>query len=234
LGKRREIKTLTLKVYLEIGHTRTFAVVPEWPGWCRSGRDEASAIQTLVDYGPRYARVLEGTGLGFVSPASTSSLVVIERLPGNGTTDFGAPDTILPSDHEPTSSTDLERWRILLPAVWTAFDRAVQVAEGKDLRKGPRGGGRDLVKMADHVRGGEEAYLVALGGVFKSEAGASADQTRGKFHAAIFAALEASIRGEIAPTGPRGGKRWPPPFFVRRLAWHGLDHAWEIEDRVEK
>jgi hypothetical protein len=31
---------------------------------------------------------------------------------------------------------------------------------------------------------------------------------------------------------PRQTKRpWSPRFFVRRSAWHALDHAWEIEDR---
>jgi hypothetical protein len=25
---------------------------------------------------------------------------------------------------------------------------------------------------------------------------------------------------------------WPPRYFVRRVAWHVLDHAWEIEDRI--
>jgi hypothetical protein len=31
--------------------------------------------------------------------------------------------------------------------------------------------------------------------------------------------------------GPRGGKLWQPRYFVRRSAWHILDHVWEIEDR---
>jgi hypothetical protein len=26
--------------------------------------------------------------------------------------------------------------------------------------------------------------------------------------------------------------RWPPRYVVRRAAWHVLDHAWEIEDRI--
>jgi hypothetical protein len=25
---------------------------------------------------------------------------------------------------------------------------------------------------------------------------------------------------------------WTPRYFVRRMAWHELDHAWEIEARV--
>lgn len=25
--------------------------------------------------------------------------------------------------------------------------------------------------------------------------------------------------------------RWPVRYYVRRAAWHVLDHAWEIEDK---
>jgi hypothetical protein len=37
---------------------------------------------------------------------------------------------------------------------------------------------------------------------------------------------------------PNGGtppvpKGWPPRYAARRIAWHALDHAWEIEDRSE-
>jgi hypothetical protein len=48
----------------------------------------------------------------------------------------------------------------------------------------------------------------------------------------ILDELSAAARGELPTEGPRGGKRWSPVYFVRRLAWHELDHAWEIEDRV--
>ena len=41
-----------------------------------------------------------------------------------------------------------------------------------------------------------------------------------------------ATQGEIAEYGPRGGKRWSPRYFVRREAWHVLDHIWEIEDRL--
>ena len=31
---------------------------------------------------------------------------------------------------------------------------------------------------------------------------------------------------------PDRGERWPMPYAARRIAWHALDHAWEIEDRI--
>jgi hypothetical protein len=36
-----------LDVYVETGAKRTFAGAVDWPGWCRSGRDEEAAIEAL-------------------------------------------------------------------------------------------------------------------------------------------------------------------------------------------
>ena len=32
---------------------------------------------------------------------------------------------------------------------------------------------------------------------------------------------------------PIAGRRWPPRYAARRIAWHVMDHAWEIEDRSD-
>ena len=44
-------------VYLEVGKKKVIAGALEWPGWCRIGRDEESALQALAEYAPRYAKV---------------------------------------------------------------------------------------------------------------------------------------------------------------------------------
>jgi hypothetical protein len=219
-----------IDVYLEIGNKRTFASALNWPGWCRSGRDQVSALQALFDYGPRYARVLRTARLGFRAPKDVSAFVVVERLKGNATTDFGAPDLVPTSDAQPIDDTELRRLQALLKACWRAFDAAVEMAKGKALRTGPRGGGRTLDGVVEHVLGSEIGYLSQLGGkVSQSESTTpSPEPTR----QAILKTLRASAHGEIAKSGPRGGKRWPPRYFVRREAWHVLDHIWEIEDRV--
>ena len=69
-----------MDVYLEIGKKRTFAGAIDWPGWCRSGPDEASALQALFDYGPRYARVLKAKEFTFQAPKDLSAFKVIERI----------------------------------------------------------------------------------------------------------------------------------------------------------
>jgi hypothetical protein len=221
-----------IEVYLESSQKKTFAVALDWPGWCRSGRDEATALQTLYVYGPRYARAIEPAQLGFQLSAKVSDLEVVERVKGDTTTEFGTPGRALRRDAWPVEPGEQERWVAAVKACWQAFDAAVQAAAGKTLSKGPRGGGRDLEKIVEHVLGGDDAYLVALGGKFKPEKEASPEQALAQVRQAMLETLAVSVRGEIPERGPRGGLRWKPRDFVRRWAWHELDHAWEIEDRI--
>lgn len=221
-----------IEVYLEIGKKRTFAGALDWPGWCRSGRDEAAALQALSDYGSRYAAAIRPAGLGFQAPAGPSAFVVTERLEGNATTDFGAPDAAPTGDLRPAAPDEIQRFQALMQACWQAFEAAARAAAGKELRKGPRGGGRDLEGIAQHVLEAERAYLARLGGKVKQSAEAAPGEEPDRTRQAILQALEAAARGELPAQGPRGGLRWKPRYFVRRAAWHVLDHVWEIEDRL--
>ncbi|MCC7209458.1 MAG: hypothetical protein IT323_19265 [Anaerolineae bacterium] len=216
-----------LDVYLEIGKKKTFACAVEWPGWCRSGRDEAGALQALRDSGPRYAQALRAAGLDFRAPDDEAAFTVAQRLPGNATTDFGAPGIVPDFDSRPVDEAELARLQTILKACWAALDAAVAHAQGKTLRTGPRGGGRTAEEIVRHVRDAEAGYCSSMGG--KIAKTATYDEAR----QVILEALAASARGEIAEYGPRGGKRWPARYFARRSAWHVLDHAWEIEDRAE-
>src|SRR5512139_3405517 len=185
-----------LNVYLEVGSRRTFAAALNWPGWCRMGRDEDIALRTLFEYGSRYARILRPARLGLQVPDDVSAFVVVERLKGNATTDFGAPDRVPASDAQPLDDTELRRLQALLKACWRAFDAAVEMAQGKALRAGPRGGGRTLDGVVQHVLGAEMGYLSQLGGkVSQSE---SPSPSPGPTRQAILKTLGASARGEIA------------------------------------
>jgi hypothetical protein len=219
-------------VYLEVGKKRTFAGAIDWPGWCRSGDDEGSALEALVASAPRYALVLRGTRLGFRAPTDPSTFTVVQRLKGDATTDFGAPGSAPSADQEPVTAADLRRFEAVLRATWRAFDRAVEGAAGKELTKGPRGGGRSLDGIVRHVIDAEGAYLNALGWKLRKDRGSDRSGEIERTRKAVLEGLEASVRGEILRRGPRGGVRWLPRYFVRRLAWHALDHAWEIEDRA--
>jgi len=224
--------TTQVEVYLEIGKKRTFAGALDWPGWCRMGRDEPSALQALLDYGSRYAKILHTAQITFQAPDDLSAFSIVERLVGNATTDFGAPDIAPSADTQAITDREFQRYQALLEAYWQAFDTAVLAATGKELRKGPRGGGRDLDKIADHVLDVDVAYLSRLGQRFKRKTGGDRTEALGQVRQAILAALSSAARGELPEHGPRGGVFWKPRYFVRRMAWHVLDHIWEIEERV--
>lgn len=219
-----------VSVYLEAGKTRVIAGALDWPGWCRAGRDENAALGALLAYGPRYARVVSSAHLGFRPPQEVSALVVVERFAGNATTDFGAPGVPPESDGWPVEDAELSRLQAALKACWRAQDAASEQARGRPLRLGPRGGGRALDKILEHVSEAEIAYLMALGG--KTPRVGATEVASRLIRDAMLTALEASARGEIAERGPRGGRRWSPRYFARREAWHVLDHVWEIEDRM--
>jgi hypothetical protein len=102
------------------------------------------------------------------------------------------------------------------------------------LAKGPRGGGRELDAIVGHVVGAEASYLRMIEGTpprfDEDEAAAARDDER----SAVIEGLERALTDGIPERGPRGGARWSAPYFVRRAAWHVLDHAWEIEDRSSR
>jgi hypothetical protein len=221
-----------IRVVVESGEKRAFASAVDWPGWSRSGRDEESALQALLTYGPRYAKVVQIAELEFQPPSDTPVFVVTERLQGNATTDFGAPGMIADAEKGSIDGSESERLSALLKGCWDAYDNAVQQATGKELRKGPRGGGRDLEKIQEHVIGANQGYLRSLGWKPEIASQRNSEEEFRQIREEILSALEAAAKGELPEQGPRGGKRWPPRYFVRRVAWHVLDHVWEIEDRI--
>ena len=225
-------KQAQTEVYLEVGRKKIFAGALDWPGWCRSGGDEEAALAALAAYAPRYAKIVSWTASDILVPDDPAAFTVVERLPGTRTTDFGAPDVAPTRDTAPFDETARERSEVILAAIWQAFDGAVRAAEGKELRKGPRGGGRDRDGIVRHVLGADAGYLRRLAQKFSPDDGASMDDEQQRTREAIRAALAAGVRGEIPPEGPRGGALWTPRYFVRRVAWHTVDHLWEIEDRI--
>jgi hypothetical protein len=203
-----------IEVYLETGQKRTFAGAIAWPGWCRSGRDEGAALQALFENGPRYAAVLRTTQLGFRAPPNAAAFTVIERLEGNATTDFGAPAVTPSGDKWPVDAAELRRFQTLLEACWQAFDAAARAAIGKELRKGPRGGGRDVAGIVRHVLGSDASYLAQLGWKFKQAEADDPDEELDRTRQAILNALASATRGELPAARPRGGARWPPRYFA--------------------
>jgi DinB superfamily len=173
--------------------------------------------------------VVKRSGLKEPVPGSDATVDIVQRLSGGGGTDFGVPSESPKQDGEPLKGKELARQRALLEASWKAFDAAARSAKGKTLRLGPRGGGRNLAKMTGHVLEAEVAYLGALG---SKPPKASTKDAMAEVRKAALATLDAVAHGRPVEN-PRNTKRpWSPRYFIRRSAWHALDHAWEIEDRL--
>ena len=210
-------------VYVEVGKKRAFVSARDWPGWCRAGRDEEAALDALAEYAPRYGVVTTEAGLTF--PASVADrLEVVERLPGDASTDFGAPGAVAEGDADELSPAEARRQAALLEASWAVFDR-VAAAAPATLAKGPRGGGRDRDPIVDHVVGAEAGYARKIGIAHPAPSGADA---------AAVAALRSDILDAVRSRrfgAPPRSEPWPARYAIRRIAWHVLDHAWEIEDK---
>ncbi len=225
------MQTAPVEVYLELGTKRTFAGALEWPGWCRGGRDEEQALEALLAYAPRYGSVMRRSSPAFVPPA-TKDLEVVERLTGDATTDFGAPSISPEADRRDVGSRELVRLQALLEMSWAALDGAAEAAEGRELRRGPRGGGRDLAAILAHVVGADASYVRRIAGPSVRLDDADPWESAREVRTTVQEALGRAVLEGLPETGPRGGAIWAPRYFVRRSAWHVLDHAWEIEDRA--
>src|ERR1700694_2035962 len=129
---------MVTRVYLEQGKHRTFASAAEGPGWTRSGKDEKTALEALAAAAPRYAAVAKAARISFVPG---SGCEVRERLPGDATTDSGAPGAIAKAESKRLTKKEAGRLSALVSASWTVLDMVVEKAP-PSLRKGPRGGGR--------------------------------------------------------------------------------------------
>ena len=216
-------------VFIEIGTRKVFATALMWPGWSRSARTEEDALTTLSDYAPRYEHSIGAVArqLGFpVEPV----LEIVERLDGGKGTDFGVPEIVCESDMVPLVGAELERHTALLTAAWRAFDRTATKYAGRELRRGPRGGGRSIAEMVDHVHGADVVFALPVGAALPppSKGEPPIDEVRNAF----LKALDDRAAGRRHDTGRKTKKVWPPRYAVRRSAWHSLDHAWEMEDKV--
>jgi hypothetical protein len=208
-------------VVIESGTKRAFASALEWPGWARSGRDEAAALATLSAYAARYRPVARLAHLRF--PAKPT-FEVVERLRGGGSTDFGVPDAVAVAERERPTLAEARRVSALVEATWVTLDEIAATAP-PTLRKGPRGGGRDRDQIVQHVLSPEAASYARAIGLRLAEPTVGDRQAIAAARAAIAEAIRAGGRKDAPAT------RWPIRYAARRIAWLVLDHAWEIEEK---
>jgi hypothetical protein len=207
---------VSIAVFTEAGARRVFASALDWPGWARSGKTEEQAVAALAAYLPRYLPIVAAAGLG--PPAG--ELEIVHRHDGVAkNADFGSLGEIAPAEHAVLAPAEGARLASLLEAAWAAFD-AVAAMAPESLRKGPRGGGRDTSQIVHHVTEAEAAYARKIGLRREKTPDAASD---------LRARIAAALRAPRGPAMPENG--WPPRYAARRMAWHVLDHLWEIEDK---
>lgn len=211
------------RVVIETGRKRVFASAVGWPGWSRSAATENHTIATLIAYADRYGEVVELTGGDLALPLE-ADLVIVDRRPGTGTTDFGAPGIVHDLDQEPMTNEECQRHLLLLRASWKLLDRVEQsVTPG--MKKGPRGGGRDRDQIIAHVIEADRTYARKIG--VRTAPLEVSDRLAVTAHReTVFAAIPKLRDGKVAID-----KGWPVRYAIRRMAWHIVDHAWEMQDK---
>jgi hypothetical protein len=210
-------------VVLETTPKKTFATAVDWPGWSRSGKTADLALEALAAYAARYRPIADAAG---ETLADELAFEVVASAEGGSGTEFGVPSRVTDQDRRPTSSDDADRLARLVRAAWEAFEQTAAAAPA-ELRKGPRGGGRDTAKMVDHVVGADHAYAREIGVRVRPPAPddrPAVDAMRDE----ILDVLRRPSDGS-----PLADRKWTARYAAHRIAWHALDHAWEIEDRSE-
>jgi hypothetical protein len=215
-----------LRVALEAGPKgkKVVAVAPDWPGLERGGKTDEAAVETLVSYLPRYAKVATLAGMD-VEFAATTKVDIVEQYPGVGSTDFwGISFAFSSIDRKQMSNTDLERELKLMQACWTFFDD-VRGRVSEDMKKGPRGGGRDRDRIVRHVVRCEQDWAKKLGLHTPQGEVVTDDDRLTAFRDAYCAAIRTfHSEGKAART-------WPLRYLIRHIAFHTMDHTWEMEDK---
>ena len=218
----------SIRVMVEFGKKkRTVAAAFDWPGWDRSGKSEEDALRVLAAYRQRYAEAAALAGLADEFLA-TGEFAIVQRQAGIGMTDYyGASGRWAGPEEEPMSEAACERKIALLQASWATFD-AVAARVSPELRKGPRGGGREREEIVRHANGAEiYEFAPKVGVKVPLETRGDPEKLRDYRGAFCTGIREFAARGAVA--GSVG--KWPVQFLIRRCAWHMLDHAWEMEDR---
>jgi hypothetical protein len=205
---------------------RAVAFSLDWPGWSRGAKTPELALETLESYRERYRPIADLAGMAGEFDAG-GPLEVVEDRVGTGSTDFWA-ISFSPSstEHGPLTDAELERGITILQACWAFFD-GVAARVSPEMRKGPRGGGRDRNRIIRHtIRTESEDFAKQVGLRIPEEAALTPAGL--KTHRTDYvAAMRAYNAGEVE----KRMRSWTLPFLIRHSAFHTLDHAWEMEDK---
>ncbi len=222
------VRAIVVRTVIERGpkEKRTVAFSLDWPGWSRGAKSTELALETLESYRRRYRPIASLAGMAREFDAA-GPLEIVEDRVGTGSTDFWG-ISFHPSSAEqgPMTESELDRGITLLRACWAFFD-GVAARVSPEMRKGPRGGGRDRNRIIRHtIRTESEDFAKQVGLRIPEEAALTPDGLR-QHRETYVAAMRTYNAGEIT----RRVRSWTLPFLIRHSAFHTLDHGWEMEDK---
>ena len=217
---------MTTRVAVAVEETlkRTFASAIDWPGWSRSGRTGPAALEVLLAYADRYAIVAQRGRRGI---PDRGPRVRCRRDRAGGRRDRvrrAQPGQRIGST--PGHSRGC------------GSDRPVGRGGLGPLRRGCRRGARGAPQGAarrGRDRSNVVAHVVEADGYYAKEIGVRLRPPQPSDRAAVGAFRAAMLDVLRLPSdgSPLADRRWTARYAAHRIAWHALDHAWEIEDRSE-
>src|SRR4029453_8434103 len=174
---------------------RRVALGIDWPGGRGGARSAELALETLESYRERYRPVPGLAGMAREFDAA-GPLEIVEDRVGTGSTAFWgisfSPSAI---EQGPMGEAELERGITLLRACWAFFD-GVAARVSPEMRKGPRGGGRDRDQLTRHtIRTESEDFAKQVGLRIPERAALPPDGLR-KHRETYVAAMRAYNAGE--------------------------------------
>ena len=205
---------------------QSVAFAIDWPGWSRGAKTVELALETLESYRERYRPVagLAGMARDF---GAAGPLEIVEDKVGTGSTDFwGISFSPSSTERDPMDEAALERGVNIMRACWAFFD-GVAARVSPEMRKGPRGGGRQRDEIIRHVIRVESLDFAKKVGLQKAEEPVLSASELPQYREDYVAAMRAYNAGEVE----RRMRSWTLPFLIRHSAFHTLDHAWEMEDK---
>ena len=154
-------------------------------------------------------------------------LEIMEDHVGTGSTDFwGISYAPAATEHGPMTEAEFDRAIALLRACWKFFD-GVAARVSPEMRKGPRGGGRDRDRIIRHIIRNESEDFAKQVGLRIPEEGALTPDDCGSIGRPTSTPCARTTPGR----SERRKRSWTLPFLIRHSAYHTLDHAWEMEDK---
>ena len=205
---------------------RSVAFSLDWPGWSRGAKTAELALEALESYRERYRSVASLAGIARDFDAAGPLEIVEDRI-GPGSTDFWG-ISFAPSSTEqgPMTDAELDRAITLLRACWAFFD-GVAARVSPEMRKGPRGGGRDRDRIIRHVITQESESFATQVGLHIPEGAALTPEGLKRHRETYVEAMRRYNAGDFE----KPMRSWSLPFLIRHSAFHTLDHAWEMEDK---